>query len=311
MNLLTFLQDIWDNLVSIVTTMSVADYFEIAIISFFVYFLLKLVRETRAEQLVKGIIIVAVILLLIRQLDFKALRLLSDTFFNVGAVAIIVMFQPELRRVLEKMGRVHMRSELTFNENSDDPVTRGMHAVEEITAACEKLSRSATGALVVFERMTKLGEQIATGTVLSAKPSVELIGNIFFPNTPLHDGALIVREGVLHAAGCFLPKPSKEELISKELGSRHRAAIGMSEVSDAVIVVVSEETGMISVAENGVLTRGFTRDKLRDYLNMALFGDLNAQKVRKQKSEKRRELREERRLERKNNSKKQRGGNEQ
>jgi diadenylate cyclase len=317
MNLLTFLQDIWDNLVSIVTTMTLSDYFEIAIISFCVYFLLKLVRETRAEQLVKGIIIVAVILLLIRQLNLKALSLLSDTFFNVGAVAIIVMFQPELRRVLEKMGRVHMRSEITFNENSDDPTSRGMHAVEEISAACEKLSRSATGALIVFERTTKLGEQIVTGTILSAKPSVELIGNIFFPNTPLHDGALIIRDGMLHAAGCFLPKPSKEELISKELGSRHRAAIGMSEVSDAIVVVVSEETGMISVAENGVLKRGFTREKLRERLIMSLYGDLNAQKERKQKSEQRKqkseqrkELREERRLERKNGGKKQRGGND-
>ena len=132
------------------------------------------------------------------------------------------------------------------------------------------LSSTKTGALIVIERQTKLGEQIANGTIINAKPSKELFGNIFYPNTPLHDGAVIIRDGIILAAACFLPKPQKEELINKKLGSRHIAAIGMSENSDAVIVVVSEETGQISVAENGVLVRDFTRFRLNEYLHEAV-----------------------------------------
>ena len=286
---MTYLLDIWGNLVSIVQTMTLGDYFEIVIIAFFVYYLLKFVKETRAEQLLKGIAIVVVVLLLVRQLrdfnSFRTLALLSDTFFNVGAMAVIVMFQPELRRVLEKMGRAKIGKDIVLLDNPDDPANRTAFAIEQIVTACEKLSRSATGALIVFERRVKLGEQIDTGTLVMARPSVELIGNIFFHNTPLHDGALIVRDGILFAAGCFLPKPSKEELISKELGSRHRAAIGMSEVSDAIIVIVSEETGMISIAENGAVTRGFDKNKLSDFLTGALLQN-NTASAKQTKQEK-------------------------
>ena len=148
----------------------------------------------------------------------------------------------------------------------------------------EQLSQTATGALIVFERETKLGEQIDTGTIINATPSPELFGNIFFPNTPLHDGAVIIRDSKVYAAGCFLPKPQKEELISKALGSRHRAAIGMSEVSDAVIVVVSEETGTISIAENGSLTRFYNKDTLRKLLTAKLIPEKPEAKKMKNKA---------------------------
>ncbi|MDR0820880.1 MAG: diadenylate cyclase CdaA [Oscillospiraceae bacterium] len=268
--MLTYLLDIWRGLINIVRTISLSNVFEILIIAFFIYQILRFVRETRAEQLLRGIIIVVAALLLMRQFHLEALTLISETFFNVGLMAVIVMFQPELRRILEKMGRAKMDIGLTSGAYAGDAESRAAFCIDQISRACEKLSRTATGALIVMERQTKLGEQIDTGTVIAARPSVELIGNIFFKNTPLHDGALIVRDGLLHAAGCFLPKPGKEELISKELGSRHRAAIGMSENSDAVVVIVSEETGMISIAENGVLTRAMDRAKLQAYLTNAV-----------------------------------------
>ena len=138
-----------------------------------------------------------------------------------------------------------------------------------------KLSSTKTGALIIFERKTKLGEQIATGTLLDCVPSAAMLGNIFVPNTPLHDGAVIIRDGKILAAGCFLPKPANEELINKQLGSRHRAAIGMSENSDAIVIVVSEETGTISVAENGELTRGYVEDTLKKLLYTRLLPDRN------------------------------------
>lgn len=134
-----------------------------------------------------------------------------------------------------------------------------------------------------MERQTKLGEQIETGTIVKAVPSEELFRNIFFPNTPLHDGAVIIRDGMIYAAGCFLPKPQKEELINKELGSRHRAGIGMSEVSDAIVIIVSEETGIISIAENGVLERGFDREKLYAHLKSRLLPELGDQRAKKER----------------------------
>ncbi len=277
--------------------MTIVDYFDILIISFLIYFVMKFVRETRAEQLLKGILLLVVILLLVRQFNsapestikFKVLGLLSDTFFNVGFMAVIVMFQPELRRVLEKMGRTKMVQSIAFNlENSPQEIsTRINSTIEQISLACETLSRSATGALIVIERKTKLGEQVDTGTTINALPSAPLFGNIFFPNSPLHDGAVIIRDGLILAAGCFLPKPMKEELISKDLGTRHRAAIGMSENSDAIVIIVSEETGIISIAENGELTRGFDKKRLSEYLKEKLIKSAeNSSKNKKNRKKK-------------------------
>jgi diadenylate cyclase len=194
---------------------------------------------------------------------------LLDQTLNVGLIAILIMFQPELRRALEKFGSTNMSKLNPFsfmNEQIDTSEDAWQYAIDMICLSCEELSATTTGALFVLERNTRLDVQIRTGTIMNAKPSKELFGNIFYPKTPLHDGAVIMRDGIIHAAACFLPKPEREEFIDKKLGSRHRAAIGMSENSDAIIVVVSEETGTISVAENGVIQRGFDKDSLRKYL---------------------------------------------
>ncbi|MDR1754723.1 MAG: diadenylate cyclase CdaA [Eubacterium sp.] len=281
---MTYLRDILDNLVSIVKMMTFIDYLDMFLLTFIVFWVIKFVRETRAVQLIKGILLFSLILLLIRQLEFKALGLISNAFINVGMMAIIVMFQPELRRMLEKFGRNNVVRSLAFNleGNPSDILSKVLQSNEQISLACERLSRTAVGALIVMERQTKLGEQIDTGVILDAQPSEPLIQNIFFPHSPMHDGAVIVRNGLLLAAGCFLPKPQKEDLIPRELGSRHRAAIGMSEVSDALVVIVSEETGTISIAENGALKRGFDKKSLCKYLNLKLLPDHSESILRKE-----------------------------
>jgi len=283
-NLRISLTDIFTYTVSVIKTMTLVDYIEILVLTWFVYVLIRFVRETRAEQLLKGIFFIFIITTLLRLPEFKVLGLLSDAFINVGAMAVIVMFQPELRRILEKMGRVKFVKNINQGFESGSYKLSG--AIERISRACEKLSRKATGALIVMERETKLGEQISTGTIINAIPSEELFGSIFFPNTPLHDGAVVIRDGIVLAAGCFLPKPQKEEDISKDLGSRHRAAIGMSEISDAVVIIVSEETGIISIAENGIITRGFNYQKLHDHLTNALMPSQPKEKREKKRKPK-------------------------
>jgi len=263
-NLGTIFHDILTSAISVIKTMTFVDYVEILILTWLMYILIRFVRETRAIQLLKGIFLIFIIALLVQWFDFKVLGVFSEAIISAGVIAAIIMFQPELRRVLEKMGRVQIVKSIAMNFESEPYKLSAW--VEQIAKSCESLSRKAIGALIVIERETKLGEQIATGTILNAMPSEELFGNIFHPHTPLHDGAVIIRDGVILAAGCFLPKPQNEERISKDLGSRHRAAIGLSEVSDAVIIVVSEETGTISIAKDGRIDRGYDYKKLHDYL---------------------------------------------
>ena len=269
--MVAYLMDIWDNIKSVLSYITLIDIFDIIFLSVIMFFCIKLMRETRAEQLIKGIVFLSVLLFFLEQLQFKVMGIIAQTFFNIGILAIIVMFQPELRRILERVGRTKMSKRLPFLEAvSDEENKKNTVVINSIAKACENLSRSMTGALIVIERQTKLGEQIETGTLINAMPSAELFGNIFVPNTPLHDGAVIIRDGLIHAAACYLPKPAKEELVSKELGTRHRAAIGISEVSDAIVIVVSEETGVISIAEDGKLTRNFSGVTLRKYLTEQL-----------------------------------------
>ena len=247
------------------------DIIDIAILSFLVYHGIKLIRETRAQQLVKGILILVGAYIIAVVFKLQTMRFLLKTCFEWGFLAIIIMFQPELRRILEKVGRTKL-AEFNFLPSADigDYSDKVHECIEAVCNSAQNLASTNTGALIVFERKTKLGEQVDTGTILNCVPSASVLGNIFYPNTPLHDGAVIIRDGMILAAGCFLPKPQKEELIAKQLGSRHRAAIGMSEISDAIIIVVSEETGTISVAENGELTRGYTKDSLCKLLNSRL-----------------------------------------
>lgn len=260
------------------------DIADIIVLAVLIYRAIILVKETRAGGLLKGIAVVLICYVIMSTVGMNAMAYIIRSLINVGMLAILILFQPEIRRSLEKVGhskvtKLPVLSSMS-GESSDAAAARWNVAIEAICDACEDLSATTTGALIVIERDTKLGEQIDTGTVLNAVPSKELLGNIFFKNTPLHDGAVIMRDGIILAAACFLPKPQKEETINKALGSRHRAAIGMSENSDALVIVVSEETGTISVAENGSLERSFTRDSLKKMLRSKLIPE-KAQKPAK------------------------------
>lgn len=285
---MSYIIDVFSNIISVVKSISIADIIDMIILSYLLYKGIKLIKETRAEQLIKGIALLCVAYFIVDKLQLKTMGFLLQNFFQWGILAIIIMFQPELRRALEKMGRAKVSNFSVFSlgsDTSDAMIYRWEEAIRAIVDASVDLSATKTGALIVIERLTKLGEQIDTGTIINAKPSAAVLENIFFPNTPLHDGAVIIRDGRVHAAGCFLPKPQKEELITKTLGSRHRAAIGMSENSDAIVIVVSEETGVISIAEEGQLTRGFTKDNLLQLLKSKLIPekqtDDKAQRARK------------------------------
>lgn len=257
------------------------DIVDIVILYFLIYNGIKLIRETRAQQLTKGIAVMLFCYALAYLFNLNTMRFLLKLCFQWGFLALIILFQPELRRILEKVGRTRI-AELNFLNptDSDSEQMKWNTAIESICDSAQNLSSSKTGALIICERKTKLGEQIATGTILNCTPSVQIFGNIFYPNTPLHDGAVIVRDGMILAAGCFLPRPQKDELINKQLGSRHRAAIGMSENSDALVIVVSEETGAISVAENGELTRGYTKESLKKLLTSSLITDKDTNSIK-------------------------------
>lgn len=262
------LRDILDMIFSVIKTAQPVDILDILVLSYVVYLGMKLIRETRAGQLIKGIFLLLLVYIIASWINMKAISYLLSETLNIGLIALIILFQPELRRTLEKAGYTKLGLRFSGSSNVDSSVWS--RTIDVICDACVELSATSTGALIVIERQTRLGEQIDNGTILDAIPSKELFGNIFFNKTPLHDGAVIIRDGKILAAACFLPKPQKEELINKRLGSRHRAAIGMSENSDAVVIVVSEETGAISVAENGVLKSGFTRESLHQLLTKRL-----------------------------------------
>ena len=261
------LQDIRDSLLSVIKTMGIVDFIDIALLTYIIYLLLKLIRETRAGQLIKGIVLLVGAYVICNYIQLKAVTYLIKQTIDIGLIAVLILFQPELRRALEKVGRTRMGLKMFgFGDSRTDLEERWSVAVEAICDSCVELSATCTGALIVIERQVRLGEQIETGTLLKARPSKEIFGNIFYPKTPLHDGAVIMRDGIILAAACFLPKPQKEALVNKKLGSRHRAAIGMSENSDAIVIVVSEETGQISIAVDGVLTRDYTHERLKTFL---------------------------------------------
>jgi len=261
-------QDVKDAFFSILSTLELIDLIDVAILACLIYLLLKLIRETRAGQLVKGILFLVAGYFISKFMQLKIMEYILGHILDIGMLALIILFQPELRRALEKFGRTQLGVHFFgIGQTSDETKRNWEYAIDAICDSCVELSASFTGALIVVERQVRLGEQIETGTIMNAVPSKEVFGNIFYPKTPLHDGAVIMRDGMILAAACFLPKPQNDAIINKKLGSRHRAAIGMSENSDAVIIVVSEETGQISVAMNGVLTRDYTYDRLKNLLH--------------------------------------------
>ena len=240
---------------------------DIGIVSYVIYKLIILVKETRAWQLIKGILFILAATEFSKILGLKTIHYILQNSLSVLALGAIVLFQPELRRGLEQIGRSRFKDIFSFDETNTRIQTTAM--IEEVVKSCIELSKTYTGALMVIEKDTKVGEIINTGIQLDSSVSAELIMNIFTPNTPLHDGATIIRDNRIKAAACFLPLTDNPNL-SKELGTRHRAALGITEVSDSIAIVVSEESGKISFALNGGLTRNLTSDTLRKALNKNL-----------------------------------------
>ncbi|ADM71997.1 diadenylate cyclase CdaA [Paenibacillus sp. SEL3] len=234
---------------------SIKDIIDILIVTYIMYQLILLVRGTRAVQLLKGILFLVVIWAVSTWFDLYTLKWLMNQMFTFGVVAIFIIFQPELRRALEQLGR----GKLFGRSSADDEEINKL--IGEMIKALNYLSRRKIGALVVFERETGLNEYTESGIKTQAVVSSELLINIFIPNTPLHDGAVIIQNKQIASAACYLPL-SENPFISKELGTRHRAAIGVSEVTDAVTVVVSEETGQISLAINGQVVRDIKEESL-------------------------------------------------
>lgn len=228
----------------------VRDIIDILIVAIAFYKLFMLIRETRAEQLSKGIIALFVFTKISEWIELYTVYWILEKAMTVGVLAILIVFQPELRRALEYIGRSSFFTK-SFIEIKDESLSQ---VVDEIVEAVASLSRQKIGALIVMERTTGLSEVVETGTRIDGKVSSDLLINIFIPNTPLHDGAVIIKEDMIKAAGCFLPLTDNTSL-SKDLGTRHRAALGISEKSDSLSIVVSEETGAISIAESGSLAR--------------------------------------------------------
>ena len=222
------------------------------------------------EQFAKGLLLLGGVWVVSYYLQLHMMLMVLNTFMQFGIIALVIIFQPELRSLLEQLGRTKVISKyLSFSllnkENNDDALRQIRRGITAVAESAYLMQKDKTGALIVFERQTKLGDIIDTGTVLNAIPSVPMIGNVFFNKAPLHDGAMIIRDGMIYAAGCILPLTKRDD-IDPSLGTRHRAAIGMSENSDAVVVVVSEETGQISMAIGGMLVRDLTRETLNDEL---------------------------------------------
>ena len=252
---------------SVMRTFRINDVIDIFIVTCIIYWVSQLIIETRAAQIAKGIFLLLLSYALANLLSLKTMSLLMENVFQWGIVAIIVLFQPEIRRALERVGRSKMTHFGFLSHTDNEQLLMSWNdAIENVTKAVDIMSKTATGALIVIEKEIRLGDQIRTGIKLDAEVSADLICNVFTNKAPLHDGAMIIREARILSVACYLPKPSNEEYIARELGSRHRAAIGMSENSDAITIVVSEEKGSVSIAENGVLKRGFNKNSLYDYL---------------------------------------------
>lgn len=251
---------------------SIFDVLDIALLAVLIFYILKFMRQNRAGGLFKGLIVIVAAYLVAKLVHMKALAYLLENAFSIGLIALVILFQPELRRSLENMGQSKL---MDFTKGGNKP-NHWEKPIEEICKACRYFAENGVGALIVIERNEKLGDQIKTGTPFKAEINSLLLENIFFVNAPLHDGAVIIQEGEIVAAGCMLPTTSRPELVDKALGSRHKAALGMSENSDAIIIVVSEETSVISVAENRSLTRRLSVETLRAMLIERLMPELKS-----------------------------------
>ncbi|MGN1002282.1 MAG: diadenylate cyclase CdaA [Oscillospiraceae bacterium] len=251
--------------INYIKTIGIADVFDIIVIAFLIYKLIGLIRKNNMIKVARGLLVLLLVLWASDILGLSMVNFLLRNAVELGLIALVILFQPELRRLLEKVGS----SRITGLFGSEFQSLHVEGAITQAVLACSEMSKSRTGALIVFERDNMLTEPISTGTILDAEVTAELLKNIFFVKAPLHDGAVIIKEGRICAAGCMLPMSSNMNL-SKELGMRHRAGIGMSERSDAVVVIVSEETGSISVAVDGMLKRHLSAETVETLLRKEL-----------------------------------------
>lgn len=241
------LNNVYGRAFSYLATIGISDIIDILIVAFIIYEVLKLVRRTNSYNLAKGLLIFLVALWLSEVLGLAMISFILQKATELGFIALLILFQPELRRMLEKIGS-------RFSSAQMEAMTETQSAIEQLVQACSDMASSKTGALIILERYVKLDEYISTGTIINSDVSAELLKNLFYNKAPLHDGAVIIRDGRIAAAGCVLPLTSSHN-ISKDLGMRHRAGIGLSEQCDAVVLIVSEETGAISCAIDGSLKR--------------------------------------------------------
>ncbi len=259
----------YETLLKQLALIRITDIIDIAIVTFFIYKALKFIRDTRTIQLLKGIVVLILVMQVSQLVKLHTVHYLLSNAMQLGVIAIFIVFQPELRRALEQVGRTSMGQWFNFEEQNDVEKEK---VISEIKESCVSMSKSRIGALIVMEREIKIGDIVGTGIKLNADVSAELLVNIFVPKTPLHDGAVIIRENKIEAASCFLPL-SQNPNVSKELGTRHRAGLGVSEESDAVVVIVSEETGRISIACGGELHMNLSPEALEK--NLEKFFDIN------------------------------------
>ncbi len=246
------------------------DIVDMLLMAFLIYKGMQLLRDTSAGQVIKGILLIVVAGQIFGWLQLNVIYYLLTATLQIGIIALVILFQPELRRMLDTVGRSRLPS--FFKAERTQPNNDTLRTVAQLVETCGDMSRTKTGALIVIERETKLGEIMKTGTIINADITSELLKNIFFNKAPLHDGAVVIRDNRVAAAGCFLPLSSNKNL-SNELGTRHRAGVGISEVSDALVLIVSEETGSVSVASDGVLKRHLSSATLTTILNNELVHD--------------------------------------
>ena len=258
--------DFFNKILSVFSTFSIADFLDIVMVAILIYICIRIIRETRAILLAKGLIYLAIVYGIVNLIGMEASSFILKSIFSNILIILVILFSPEIRHILEQVGHgataksikaiIHPGVAVELAEIND--------TISAVCKACSDMSDKRIGALICFENNTMLGDVISTGTEIHAKVSKELVETIFFPKSPLHDGAMVIRDGQVYAAGCILPLTKKT--VSSALGTRHRAGIGLSEESDAIIIIVSEETGAISVVKNGVLDRDISDGDLRDIL---------------------------------------------
>ena len=264
--MLNNISQFFNKIISVFSTFSVIDFLDICVVAVIIYVCIRIIRETRAMQLLKGIVFLAAVYGAVYLLNMEASSYLFKTMFSNFLIILIVLFAPDIRNILEQIGKGSAGKNLRtiIHAGVAVDVVKIDNAIKSTCRAVADMSDKKIGALIVFENETMLGNIIESGTILDAKPTRELIENIFFPKSPLHDGAMVIRDGSVYAAGCILPLTKKD--ISSSLGTRHRAGLGISEESDAIVVIVSEETGKISVAQGGQLKIGISDGDLREVL---------------------------------------------